>query len=321
MNVRAGQARSGSPRLPGIPLLLAHARAIAESISHAGANPVATVMGITLMGLGLALPGMTYTLIDNQRQLAEQWGAHPQITLFLRAGTSAANGREVRAELLMEPAIKAVEFIDRASAFGEFVAAAGFTGVSEALENPLPHVLVVVPQTVAWRADGASQLVERLERRSEIDTVIVDLEWLARLEAITRVVERAVWILATLLALVVLTVVSSTMRTLIQQQRPEIEVAKLVGATDAYVRRPFLYGGALHGFAAGITATLLIALAFAALNAPLARLAESYMTTFAIHTLSAPETLALIGISTVLGWCGAWLAVNLYLQVNDVGDR
>lgn len=121
----------------------------------------------------------------------------------------------------------------------------------------------------------------------------------------------------TLLALVVLTVESSTTRTLIQQQRLEIEVLKLVGATDAYVRRPFLHGGALHGFAA----TLLIALAFAALNAPLARLAETYLTTFAIHALSAPETLALIGISTVLGWCGAWLAVNLNLQVNNVSDR
>lgn len=172
--------------------MLAHARAVAESIDHAVANPVATAMGITLMGLRLALPAMTYNLIDNQRQLAEQWGADPQITLFLRADTSEANAREVRAKLLMKAGVEAVEFIDRASAFAEFVAAAGFSGVSEALENLLPHVLVVVPQTVASRADGARQLVARLERRTEIDTVIMDLEWLARLETMTRVAERAV---------------------------------------------------------------------------------------------------------------------------------
>jgi cell division transport system permease protein len=211
--------------------------------------------------------------------------------------------------------VDAVRLISAEQAMAEFRASSGFGGALDKLErNPLPPVLVVTPAANARAPQQAAALLAELEALPEVDLAQLDMEWLQRLQAIMNIARRGVTAIAILLGLAVLLIVGNTIRLDIQNRREEIEVIKLVGATDGFVRRPFLYGGIWYGLLGGVLAWLLVHGALLLINRPAEQLALLYG---ADHRLLGPGlqgTLLLLGVGAALGLLGSWLAVGRHLS-------
>ena len=318
MNARNGGRGNRGARPPrGESLLLPHARALRESVAQMRANGAATGMSIAVMAIAIALPAMMYGFVQNQRALFENWGGEASLTVFMRSDVAADAVTRLADRLREDARVGAVEFVHRDDAFAEFSQTSGLAGVASGGTNPLPHVLLVTPHDHAWAYDRGAALLATLEGEATVDSVLVDFAWVERLQAIGALAERGVLVLALLLAGGALLIVGNTVRVLVHQQGAEIEVLKLVGATDAFVRRPFLYGGALHGLLAGVLAALLVEGVFQALSAPFERVADAYLGGFAIHGLDAGQAAALVALSGGLGWCGAVVGIHLALRRID----
>jgi cell division transport system permease protein len=204
--------------------------------------------------------------------------------------------------------------IGRQEALAEFRRLSGFGEALDLLgENPLPVVLLLQPSQRASTPEGAAALADRLGKLPEVDMAQLDLEWVRRLHAMTRTAERGIWVLVTLLSLAVLLIVGNTIRLEINNRRQEIEITKLVGATNAFIRRPFLYDGLWYGILGGLIAWLLITLSLLLLQGPVADLAGLYDSQFDLAGLSLGGSLVVLGGSGLLGLAGAWLAVGRHL--------
>lgn len=271
-------------------------------------------MGIAVMAIAIALPALMYAFVQNHRMLFEDWGGEPSLTVFLAQAVDEPAADLLRTQLLSDPRTMSIRFIHRDEAFAEFAAASGLAHSIDAHANPLPHVFMLTPNAEAWAVDRGAALIESLEADASIDAVLVDLAWVERLDAIGHLAERGVMLLAVVLAGGALLIVGNTIRALVHEHRDEIDVLKLVGATDAFVRRPFLYSGATHGLLAGVAAVVLVQAIFVALDSPVAGIARAYLSDFRVHGFSATQAMTLIALSTALGWCGAWLGVRLSLR-------
>jgi cell division transport system permease protein len=206
-----------------------------------------------------------------------------------------------------------VDYISADQALGEFKKLSGFGDAVAVLDkNPLPAVLVVRPKDAS--PEGAEALQHQLAGNPAVDQVRLDLQWLRRLTAILDIVRRVTDILAALLALAVMFVVGNTIRLEIGGRRTEIEVSKLLGATDPFIRRPFLYHGAWYGLVGGLIACILVALAVSLVAAPVSRLAGLYGSAYVLQGLGILGALGLIAGGAVLGWVGSWLAVARHLR-------
>jgi cell division transport system permease protein len=287
-----------------------HGRALFHSLGRMARAPFATALTVAVIGVSLALPGVLYALLANLEQLGAGGDRAVQLSLFLRTATSERQAHALAADLRNEPGLARVDYIAREQALEEFKQ---FSGLGEALRaldgNPFPAVLVLQPAPAASDPDALAALARRLERRPEVEFVQFDLDWVQRLQALRALAERALYLLAALLALGVLLVVAQASRAAVHGRRNEIEVIELVGATAAFVRRPFLYSGALHGLAGAALAWVLVAVATALLAGPVGELARLYGTDFELQGLSVAGGLALLGLGAALGWIGARLAL------------
>ena len=225
-----------------------HREALYESIARLRRTPLATLLTIAVIGITLALPGGLYLAVDNTRQLARGWEANGQVSLFLKQQVNDAEAQKLAEKIRRLPGVKSVSFISRAQALAEFKRYSGFGEVLNLLErNPLPAVLVVQPAQL--RPEALAKLTTELGQQAGVDIASLDLDWVRRLHAILEFARRAVAILAGLLGIAVLIIVGNTVRLAVLSRREEIEVTKLVGGTDAFIRRPFLYSGLLQGSA------------------------------------------------------------------------
>jgi cell division transport system permease protein len=320
VNVRRTQPAEGARRFRSESAFLQHWRALGESMRHIDANRASTALGISVMTVALALPALMYTLVENQRALVENWGGEPSLTAFLHRGLDTAEAERLMRQIAGDSRVLRVRFIHRDDAYAEFAASSGHSDLAADEVNPLPHVLVLVPNEAAWEHDRARGLIESLESNASIDSLLADFAWIDRLVKIGHLAERAVFMLAILLAGGALLIVGNTIRVLVHQHHDEVEVQKLVGATDAFIRRPFLYGGAIHGSLAGGAAVLLVQGIFAALEDPIARVSEAYLSGFAFSGMSATQAAVLVGFSCGLGWLGAWLGIALSLRRLEPAD-
>jgi cell division transport system permease protein len=206
-----------------------------------------------------------------------------------------------------------VHLIPADQGLAEFKTYSGFGDALQALEgNPLPHVLHVTPR------EGSPQALQSLQHYfaawPEVDLVQADAQWVMRLNAILEVLRRVLLILAVLLGAGVLAVIGNTIRLEIAGRRAEIEVTKLVGGSNAFVRRPFLYTGVLYGVGGALLAWGLIALSVLLLAQPVGTLAKLYGSTFALQGLAPPDVGILLAAGLVLGWLGAWLSATRHLR-------
>ena len=321
-NRRGAANRGKSPLNAQARSYLDHHRKVArDSARRLWQTPVASMMTWTVMGVALALPVALLLLLGSLQGVSAGWESSARITAYLAMDVSLERAGELAEEVRDDGRVLSVQLVDRDQALEEFRASSGLDDALDFLDdNPLPHTLLVTPQDSARSADGVQALVRFVDGMDGIEQVQVDLGWLQRLNAMTDILARAVWALALLLGSAVILVIGNTVRLAIENRRDEILVAKLVGGTDAFVRRPFLYTGAWFGFGGGVVAWLLIQISLWWLNGPIERLAGLYRSEFSLQGPGFDGALALIIIAMLLGWLGAWLAVKRHLDDIEPGE-
>lgn len=282
-------------------------------------TPVASFMTLAVLAIALALPGFLLAALGNLQALTSGWDTQPRIALYMQTELSDAAIDRFSRELLLRDDLSGVELISRQKGLEEFREYSAFADLLEQLDaNPLPAVIMVTPLS-----DNPVQLPllkEELVAMSQVSDAVLDMEWVQRLDAVLALAQRGSYVLGGLLALAVLLVVGNTVRMTIESRRDEILVSKLVGATDAWVRRPFLYSGFWFGLLGGVLAWLLVQVALSLLSDPAQALAELYLNRFQLQGLGLEGSLLMLGASVLLGLAGSWLAVARHLREIEPGE-
>lgn len=300
---------------------LAHHRKVAkDSGQRLWLSPLGSLMTWLVMGVALALPVGLLLLLTSVQSVSSSWDSSARVTVYLADQVTLEQAQSLRADVAVQANVEDVVLVDRDAALDEFRTASGLEGVLAYLdENPLPHSLLVTPVESARTATAVATLAENLEPMAGVAQVQIDLGWLQRLNAMTHVLERLVWVLALLLGGAVILNVGNTIRLAIENRRDEILVAKLVGGTDAFVRRPFLYTGLWYGLGGGLVAVLLLGASLWWLSGPIERLADLYHSQLELSGLGFEGVFGLLGFAMLLGWLGAWLAVKRHLDAIEPG--
>ncbi len=277
--------------------------------------PLASFLTAAVIGMALALPAGLYVLLDNIQDATRGWDSGSEISLFLDLEIGDHEAETVAGNVRDWSQVASARVITRDQALEEFRVLSGFADVMDAFstDNPLPAVIVVTPAVDTGDAAAMEDLLRKLRELTEVEFAQFDLAWLKRLYAILRIVERGVLVLAALLAAGVLVVVGNTMRLGIENRRQEIEIAKLFGATDAFIRRPFLYSGLLYGALGGVIAWLLVWICFMLLSEPTQRLTALYSSDYSLQGLDPRTSAILLAGGALLGLLGSWLSVGRHL--------
>lgn len=292
--------------------LARHAQVALNSLGRLYRAPLGSFLTAAVLGIALALPSALYLLTTNLQRLSTQWDGNANISLFLRNSVSGAQAEALAHRLRDWPEVQSVQLITPEQALAEFRELSQFGEVLDALEdNPLPAVVAIEPAQTD--PEAAAALLEQLRGLPEADLAQLDLQWVKRFQAILDIVHRSIRVLATLLGVAVVLIVGNTIRLEIQSRHAEIEITKLIGATDGFIRRPFLYSGFWYGVAGAVLAVILVELAFLQLYRPVRELAGLYQSGFRLQTLSFGDTATLIAVGALLGLLGAVLAVGRHL--------
>jgi len=286
-----------------------HLYSFVASLGRVLRRPWATLLTVGVMGIALALPLGLGLALDNLRHFAGSVEQSREIDLFLKPEIDTARAQALATELRGRGDVAKIEVRTPEQGLAEFRARSGLGDAIGALEeNPLPTLLIVTP------GQDDATLVAALERLPETGLLQHDAAWRQRLQGWLGFGERVAWVLAALFGLGALLVVGNTVRLDIQSRREEIGVLQLLGATDGFIRRPFIYLGAWYGLAAGALALGLLAAAAYALRAPLHALAQSYGSGFALSGLEPVPAAGFLLAATVIGWLGAWLVTGHFLR-------
>jgi cell division transport system permease protein len=297
-----------------------HLHVFFSSLGRIWRAPVASLMTVSVLAIALALPAGFYLLLQNAQKISGGWDGVPRISVYLKTDTEAQTVDRLANKLRNWKDITDLRVLHKEQALEEFKTLSGFGAALDALnENPLPPVIVVAPQYDAAEPEKVESLVQQLQALPEADIVQLDLQWVKRLYTIMKLVQRGLYIIAAMLGLAVILIIGNTIRLDIQSRRSEIQVNKLIGATDAFIRRPFLYTGFWYGLFGGMVACTLVGIAFGLLQGPSRRLAGLYDSGFELTALGFTNALSLIAIAIALGYAGAWLAVGRHLKEIEPG--
>ena len=292
-----------------------HRKTARESGRRIFSAPIASLMTWVVMGIAMALPVCLIILLSSLESVADGWEDAARINVYLEESVDEEGAATLRADILARDDVDAVTFIPRDQALEEFRANSGLGTALDYLEqNPLPHTLVVSPAMEGRTQQGLTQLSDYFSGLTAVDRVQIDLEWLQRLNAIAEILGRGVTALSLLLAAAVVLVIGNTIRLAIEGRRDEIIIVKLVGGTDAFVRRPFLYTGVWYGLGGALVAWWLVEITFWWLAGPIERLGAVYGGGFSLEGLAFSAGLALLAAGGILGWFGSWLAVKRHLR-------
>ena len=292
--------------------LLVHLDTLRESLGRLAHQPVASALNVVVIGIALALPAGFYLGLNNLQAFSRQLSSDPQVSIFMATDAGVAEVAAVEQRLKSNAEIGRVAFIGRDQAFARLKHSAGLADVLSNLgHNPLPDAFVVTARDNDPTALEA--LRDQARKWPKVEHVQLDAEWARRLDAALNVGRMLVTLLAVLLAVALVAVTFNTIRLQILTRRDEIEVSKLIGATNPFIRRPFLYFGALQGLAGGFAAWAIVALAILVLNIQLADLTGLYGSAFKLEWPGYSDTMTLLTFSALLGWLGAWLSVSRHL--------
>lgn len=281
-----------------------HRSALAAAVRRIG------FLNTLVIGVALALPAGGYAVIDSLRGVASRLAPEPQISVFLPMDAKRAEADALGRALRAEPHVGAVRFVPREEALKEMRSIEGVDDLVTALgRNPLPDAFVVTA-----RATPIDALASDLAKLPGVARVQADAVWARRLAALAATAKLGLLILAALLGAGLVAVTFNTIRLQIVTERDEIEVAKLIGATDAFIRRPFYYAGLLQGVAGGLVALGIVAVALWLLDGEVRSLAQSYGSDFRFRFLPARDAAAVVGFAGLLGWLGAQLSVGRHLR-------
>ncbi|NTV94928.1 MAG: ABC transporter permease [Thiobacillus sp.] len=276
------------------------------------AMPFASLFSILVIGIALALPAGLYLALANLDRMAGGAQARAEITLYLDTKLDEDQGRQLARKLAQRPDVARTRFVAKADGLKR-LSDAGLTDLTAGLtENPLPDAIMVAP------AETDPNLVERLAAECKglpgVDSLVLDSDWAKRLAALIGFGHDLVIFLAALLGLALAAITGNTIRLQIYAAREEIEVSRLIGATDRFIRRPFLYFGALQGLLGGLAGWAIVSAGLLVLDGPLTRLAAALGSQLSLSGLSLVDSVALLAGAALLGFLGAFLAVNRSLS-------
>lgn len=289
-----------------------HRRALAVTLGRLAASPLATLLNAAVMGIALSLPAGGWLLLNNLAMLAGQANAEPEISIFLDPAAERADAKALESRLRGHRGVRVFEFVPRERALQDLSQQADLGDISEVLGgNPLPDAFVV------RAADTDPAVLEKLREEfagwPRVDHVQLDSEWAERLAALLRLARVTMAMLAALLGFALVAITFNTIRLQILSQRDEIEVASLIGATRSFIRRPFLYQGAVQGLAGGVAAWVLLWVAGSGPASAFGEVLRVYGVTVSLQGLDPKSVLVLLGGAAALGWFGAWVSVTRHL--------
>lgn len=289
-----------------------HRDAFLLALRRLTATPLNTLLSLLAIGIALALPAGGQMLLANVLHLASDTAPSPQISLFMSLDAPRAASEDIGARLQKHPGVRAVRFVPREDTLARMRTSEGLGDVIDILtKNPFPDAFVIDPSDDSPAAMEA--LAKDLKRLPRVEHVQLDSAWVRRLDALLKLGRTGVALLAVLLGVGLVAITFNTIRLQVLTQRQEIEVSRLLGATDAYIRRPFYYFGLLQGLLGGFVAWAIVRLATLWLAGPVGELAQLYSVDFALAPLSRGDSLLLVALAAVLGGLGAMLSLRQHL--------
>ena len=292
-----------------------HLQALLGSLGRLARSPLSTALTLLVIALALALPTSLRLFVTDAQLATGNFANAVEVSVYLKTDVPLAKAQQLAQAAGQRADVATVTVIPADKGLEDFRTYSGFGEALEALkENPLPHVLHVRPKTEDSSAAALESLRRYFSAWPEVDLVQVDSEWVMRFNAILEVLRWLLLIAAVLLGLGVLAVIGNTIRLEIQGRRAEIEVTKLVGGSNSFVRRPFLYTGVLYGLGGALLAWGIVAIAVAVLGDSVATLARLYGSRYTLRGPSRDDIGILLGAGVVLGWLGAWISAARHLR-------
>ncbi len=293
---------------------LHHMQSLVFSLGKIYQAPTTTIMTVAVIGITLSLPGGFYLFLKNIDALAGDFRSSTQITLYLDINLSEKDARSFETRLTSSPNVNDTQFVSKQDSLEAFRQTSGFgKSIDTLASNPLPHTIIVEPVASA-DTFAVKNLLNLLQSFPQVEIAKLDTEWLERLYTILEIAKRSVAIITVLFAFAVLLIIGNTIRLDIQNRYQEIIVTKLIGATNAFIRRPFLYGGLWYGLLGGVISWLIVEIGYMAISGPLNRLNLLYQADLDLITFTFQDFIILISSSTLLGLTGSWIAVARHLN-------
>jgi len=292
-----------------------HAHALFSSLGRLVRTPFTSAMTLLVLALAIALAGSFYILVVNVQQITGDLQSSNRISLFLKLEVTPKQAQKLAQNLKKNTVFQEIKLISKDQAMEEFKAYSGFGEALNALQdNPLPIVIQILPKPARLDQVGLTQLIDQLENLPEADFAQLDMQWVKRLQALMAIARTGVILVSLLLAFAVLFIIGNTIRLELQNRSDEVQISKLVGATDVFIRRPFLYSGFWVGFFAALIAWIIITLILLVINQPVAKLFALYDVTYQIIYLRFSEIIMMCFLSSALGILGAWSVLRYQLQ-------
>jgi len=291
-----------------------HRKTFRASLQEHLNRPLASFFTCSVIGIAFVLPTLLAIFLINIQSIDIGWDGQAQITLFLHDDISSDAGQALSAKLASQSNISNSTFVNRDQALEDFQSLFELEHIVDYLDaNPLPHSILVTPHPSLKSIDHLNDLKKKLEANEQVNSALLDVIWIQRLQSITQFLQRSVLIIGLMLACAVVLILGNTIRLAIENRKEEIIVLKLVGGTDSFVCRPFLYMGVLYGLGGSLVAIILTQGIIIALNNPVRALASSYQSHFDLSGLGFDSTLVLLILGMTLGWLGSWMAVRKHL--------
>lgn len=293
-----------------------HRNAIISSVTLLCRQPIATLMTVAVIAIALALPTLLWVFTDNVTQLTKQWQSHGHLSLYLKPGLSLSEQQHTTQAVQAIDGVSRVSLISAEEGLTALRAQEGMQDILHSLtENPLPAVIIVVPKEDFSDKASLMHLSQKLRVLPQADDIKMDVEWIERLHAVLGFVTQITYCSLILLAVAVMLIIANTLRLTIQNQREAIEILKLVGATNSFIMRPFLYSGIEYGLASAMMTLLLVNICMFFIESAMNRVILVYHMHLPLTGLSLRQTLLLFLFAIILGWLGAFISVKRQLAV------
>lgn len=292
-----------------------HLQALFGALGRLARAPLGTLLTLIVIGVALALPAGLALMVNNLRSATGELSNAVDFTVHFKLGTPIERVQQIAKGARERPGVESVNVTTADAALEEFKQASGFGDALAALkDNPLPHHLTVRPKPTASGPTEIESLRRYFAAFPEVEIVQLDLDWVRRLHTLLDVLRKTLWVVIAVLGLGVLAVIGNTIRLEIQQRRPEIEVTKLVGGSNAFVRRPFLYTGLFYGLGGAALAALIVFAGMTWLDASVRELSAQYGGQFRMEGLGPQGLGILAGVGAGLGWFGALISTGRHLR-------
>jgi cell division transport system permease protein len=272
-------------------------------------NLLGTILICCVMGVTLSLPAILFTIIDNLGQVTGSIESKPQLSLFLKLDASSSTKQAISEQLKKHPDIAKYEFVSKESAWEQLQQNANTADISASLnKNPLPDAYFVTPKDI--KPENVQRLQQEMQQWDGIELAQLDAKWIKRLDTLLKLGQKAIFVLVALLGFALVAIIGNTVRLQMMTQLDEIEVSKLIGATNQFIRRPFLYAGTLYGLGGGLAAWLIVLGVVAFFNTSVTEIADSYASQFRLSMPNVTITLVMLLSAVGLGWLGSFVAVT-----------